>query len=208
MNAFRQAKETQVKEISEKISNSVGLVVAEYHGLTVTELQELRNLSAERDVELKVYKNRIFKIAAKENGIEAINTELVGPNIFAFGKSDDISPAKVLAEFAKTHKDLKLKAGTYEGKVIGYEEVLEVATLPSLEEALTMLATSMMAPLKYVSVGMNTLVSDGLIGKEAVVAPTAKEEPTSVIEETKEKELPIVDEIKTEKTDETKEEAK
>ncbi|TCG10479.1 50S ribosomal protein L10 [Mycoplasma todarodis] len=180
----------KVKEISEKISQSAGLVVAEYHGLTVTELQELRNLSAEKDVELKVYKNRIFKIAAKENGIEAINTELVGPNIFAFGKSDDISPAKVLAEFAKTHDALKLKAGTYEGKVIGLEEVLQVATLPSLEEALTMLATSMMAPLKYISVGMNTLVEDGLIGTSEAAAPAAEEVKTE------------------EKTEETKEEAK
>ncbi|NQZ28960.1 MAG: 50S ribosomal protein L10 [Mycoplasmatales bacterium] len=190
MNALRQAKETQVKEISEKISQSAGLVVAEYHGLTVAELQELRNLSAEKDVELKVYKNRIFKIAAKENGIEAINTELVGPNIFAFGKSDDISPAKVLAEFAKTHDALKLKAGTYEGQVIGLEEVLQVATLPSLEEALTMLATSMMAPLKYISVGMNTLVEDGLIGTSEAAAPAAEENKTE------------------EKTEETKEEAK
>ncbi|CAM9104158.1 50S ribosomal protein L10 [Mycoplasma marinum] len=192
MSALRQAKEAQVQEISTKISTSAGLVIAEYHGLTVTELQELRTLAEEKDVELKVYKNRIFKIAAKENGIEAINEELVGPNIFAFGKTDDISPAKVLAEFAKKHEQLKLKAGTYEGQVIGLEEVLKVATLPSLEEALTMLAMSMMAPLKYTSVGLNTLVEEGHIGgAAAAVEETA---PVETKEETKE--------------DETKEEAK
>ncbi len=192
MNALRQAKEIKVKEISNKISQSAGLVIAEYHGLTVAEIQELRTLSAEKDVELKVYKNRIFKIAAKENDIEAINKELVGPNIFAFGKSDDISPAKVLAEFAKTHAALKLKAGTHEGKVIGLEEVLKIATLPSLEEALTILAMSMMAPLKYTSVGLNTLVEEGYVGGKA----KAKVEEIA-IKETKE-----------ETKQETKEEAK
>ncbi len=190
MSVFRKAKEAQVKEISKKISDSQAIVVAEYHGLTVADLQELRLQLGEKDVELKVYKNRIFKLAAKESGIEAINDELTGPNIYAFGMSDDISPAKVIAEFAKKHKALKLKAGTYEGKVIGLQEVLEVATLPTYEEALTKLALALMTPLKDTSISLNLLVEEGHIGgsKEEVKEDVAeaKNSVATPSEETKE----------------------
>lgn len=175
MNANRIAKESQVKEIVEKINASEALVVAEYAGLTVKETQELRAQLKEKGVELKVYKNRLVKLAMEEAGFGEINSELTGPNAFAFGMEDGISPAKVLAEFAKKHEALKLKAGTYEGKVIDLEELQVIATLPSFEEALTMLAMSMMAPLKYVSVGMNTLATEGHLEAGTEEAAPAEE---------------------------------
>ncbi|MCP4336294.1 MAG: 50S ribosomal protein L10 [Mycoplasma sp.] len=161
MSTIRKAKEKQVKIISDKLKKSKSIVVAEYHGLTVAQLQELRLQLQEKDVELTVYKNRIFKIATKENGFEDINAELTGPNIYAFGMSDDISPAKILANFAKKNKALKLKAGTYEGKVIGLEELQLVASLPSMEEALGMLANSLLAPIKQIGISLNLLKEEG-----------------------------------------------
>lgn len=165
MNANKKEKAKLVKEIQQKISDSKGLVVATYQGLSVKEMQELRKLSKEKDVELKVYKNRLFKIAAKNAGFEKLNDSLTGANIFAFGMSDDISPSKVLAEFAKKHKQVEFVTGIYEGKVVDANELKVVASLPTLEEALTMLAMQLMAPVKYVGVGLHQLTeSDHLNG--------------------------------------------
>lgn len=172
MNANKKAKVAQVKEISTKISSSKALVVAEYAGLTVKELQALRKELKEHKVELKVFKNRMFKIAANEAGLSALDTDLAGANIYAFGMEDEISPAKVLAKFAKEHKALKLKAGTYEGKVVDAKELATIATLPSYEEALTMLAMSMLSPIKFVGTGLHMLVKENKLAAAPSEATT------------------------------------
>ena len=177
MNAQRQAKASQVKEISEKLAQSKSLVVADYAGLTVKQLQDLRAQLAEKGVEIKVYKNRLFKIAATEHGHEEINSELVGPNIYAFGMDDDIAPAKIMAAFAKDNEALELKAGIYEGNVIDADGVKEVATLPSYEEALTMLATSLLAPVNQIGKGLHLLVEEGHLEGSADAATSEEAAP-------------------------------
>jgi len=220
MNANRIAKESQVKEIVEKINASEALVVAQFAGLTVAETQDLRKQLKEKGVELKVYKNRLVKLAMEEAGFGSINEELTGPNAFAFGMEDGISPAKVLAEFAKEHEALKLKAGTYEGKVIDVEELNIIATLPTKEEALTMLAMSMIAPIKYVGSGLHMLTTEGHLEAGAEEAPAeeakaetpaeapATEEAAPAVEEAKEEAAPAVEEVKEEAPAAEAEEAK
>lgn len=195
MSENRIAKESQVKEIVEKINASEALVVAEYAGLTVKEIQELRKQLKEKGVELKVYKNRLVKLAMEEAGFKEINSELTGPNAFAFGMEDGISPAKILAEFAKKHEALKLKTGTYEGKVIDLAELQVIATLPTFEEALTMLAMSMLSPLKNVAVGLNMLVTEGHLEKGAEELSDSGTKPE---EEAKPEEAKPEEEAKTE----------
>ncbi|MBX4209834.1 MAG: 50S ribosomal protein L10 [Mollicutes bacterium PWAP] len=163
MNANRQLKVESVKEIQERITVSSSVVVVNYQGLTVAEFQKLRSQLSGKGVILKVYKNRLFKVAIKETDFEDLNASLTGANAFAFGSEDDIAPAKILAKFADNHEALELKSGIYEGKVIDATEVATIAALPSFEEALTMLATSLMAPLRQLSVGMNMLVEEGHI---------------------------------------------
>ncbi len=160
MNANKQAKVNEVSEIKNKISKSQALVVVEYSGLTVKQFQVLRRELKAQDVELAVYKNRLFKIAATESGLAGLETDLIGQNAFAFGYSDDIAPAKILAKFAKDNEALKLKAGTFEGKVIDAAEVAKVAKLPSFEEALTILAMQLISPVKFIGVGLHQLVTE------------------------------------------------
>jgi len=198
MNANRIAKESQVKEIVEKINASEALVVAEFAGLTVSETQELRSQLKEKGVELKVYKNRLVKLAMEEAGFGEINTELTGPNAFAFGMEDGISPAKVLAEFAKKHEALRIKAGTYEGKVIDLEELKIIATLPSMEEALTMLAMSMLSPIKNVGIGLNILTTEGHLEAGAEEAPAEETKAEESSEAPAEEAAPAAEEAKTE----------
>lgn len=196
MTTNRRAKEDQIKEISAKISAAKSLVVAEYAGLTVKNLQALRKDLKAKGVELKVYKNRLFRVASNEAGYN-LDESLIGPNIYAFGMEDDISPAKVLAKFAKNHEALKLKAGIYEGSVIDSTGVAEIALLPSLEEALTMLATSLLAPVNYIGKGLHLLTTEGKL--------EAKEDATDTPEVSSDQDAP---EQESAATEETKEETK
>lgn len=187
MNANKQIKVNVVKEISKKLSDAKGIVVAKYDGLSVKEFQSLRSQLKEKNVELKVYKNRLFKIAAKEAGLGELEPTLTGANVFAFGMSDDISPSKILAAFAKEHSALELKGGTFEGKVVDAVGINEVATLPSFEEALSMLAMQLISPVKFVGVGLNQLVEEGHIKGDATSSakPANETKEAAPVEETK-----------------------
>ena len=160
MNINKQEKFNVIKEISLKINSSKSVVVANYTGMTVADFQELRKRLSEKDVELKVYKNRLFKIAAKEAGIGEINDSLIGSNAFAFGMSDDISPAKILDQFSKDKEILKLVSGTFEGKVLDSNGIAEIALLPTFEEALSMLARQMLSPIKFIGKGLFQLTQE------------------------------------------------
>lgn len=157
---LRIAKRQVVNEIKDKINASQAIAFAEYRGLTVEELLNLRREAKKVGVEIKVYKNRLFKLAVEDLGINGLENHLVGPNIFAFSHNDAMSAAKLLVNFAKDNKIMVIKAGTYEGKVIDAKGVNEVAALPSYEEALGILARSMMAPLQQVSLSLK-LISEG-----------------------------------------------
>lgn len=151
---FKLAKKELSKEIASKLSKSKALVVAEYRGLTVQDLTQLRVEAKKVGIELVVLKNRIVKYALEGTGYEALADHLVGPNIFAFSNEDELAAAKVLHKFAKTNKLLVLKAGIFEGKVIDAKGVAEVATLPNYEEALGILARSLIAPLQQLSLSL------------------------------------------------------
>lgn len=166
MNSFRKEKENIVAEVKSNIENSSSLVIAEYRGLSVSNFEELRKELKSAGVKIKVYKNRLFKIAAKDLGYEALESTLVGPNVFAFGGDDAISPAKIISKFSKKYPEVILKGGIYENQVIDSVEVQKVASLPSYEEALTMLASSLLGPLRQLSVGFKMLVDENKLVSE------------------------------------------
>ncbi|MBN3534719.1 50S ribosomal protein L10 [Mycoplasma procyoni] len=166
MNSFRQEKENIVAEVKSTLETHSSLVIAEYRGLHVSEFEELRKELKAAGVKVKVYKNRLFKIAADSLGYSDLNSSLVGPNVFAFGSTDAIAPAKIIAKFAKKYPALQFKAGIYENSVINADEVKKVASLPSYEEALTMLASSLMGSLRQLSVGLKMLVDENKLSSE------------------------------------------
>ena len=104
------AKKVVVEEITGKFNDSQSAVVVEYRGLSVAEVTELRKALREEDVEFKVYKNKLVQRATESAGYAEINDKLVGPNAIAFGHSDAVAPARVLANFAKDHEALVIKA--------------------------------------------------------------------------------------------------
>ena len=121
------AKKVVVEEITGKFNDSQSAVVVEYRGLSVAEVTELRKALREEDAE--------------------INDKLVGPNAIAFGHSDAVAPARVLANFAKDHEALVIKAGIVEGKVLEVEEINEIAKLPGREGMYSMLLGMLQAPV-------------------------------------------------------------
>ena len=130
----KEAKKNYVEEMKKNFSSNESVMIAQYQGLNVNELDKLRKELREKGIIFKVTKNRITKIAIKDTPIKDLEKFFTGPTATAIS-SDPISTAKILTKFAKTHSKLKIVAGFMDGKVLDQKEVAIIATLPSLEEA-------------------------------------------------------------------------
>ncbi|NLW09062.1 MAG: 50S ribosomal protein L10 [Firmicutes bacterium] len=144
----RAEKEAQVQILKEKLSAAQTVILADYRGLTVEEMTELRKKLRETGTEFRVVKNTLARLAAKEAKIDELDPYLTGPVAMAFGVDDPVAPAKILHTFARDHKNLELKAGLLEKKLLDVKEIEALATLPSREVLLTRLAAAMMGPLR------------------------------------------------------------
>lgn len=147
MSKHKEEKQAAVEAIKENLQNAQVSVLTDYRGLTVAEINELRKKFREADVDFKVVKNTLTWRAAQEIGLQDLEGYLEGPTAIAFGMSDPVSPAKIIAEFAKSHKNLEVKGGILEGNVIPVEKVKVLASLPSKEELLSKLVSAMQAPI-------------------------------------------------------------
>ncbi len=143
-----EAKQNVVKEIVEKAKDSQTIIVAEYRGLTVAQLQELRRALHKEDAELCVYKNSLVERASEELGYQALDEVLSGPNAIIFSK-DVISGAKVTAKYARRFRDtLVIKGGIVEGKFADADKIKEVAKLPGREGLISMFLSCLQAPIR------------------------------------------------------------
>ena len=130
----KTAKKSYVEEMKKNFSSYESVMIAQYQGLNVNELDKLRKELRENGILFKITKNRITKIAIKETPVKDLEKYFTGPTAAAIS-SDPISTAKILTKFAKSHDKLKIVAGFMDGKVLDQKEVAIIATLPSLEEA-------------------------------------------------------------------------
>jgi len=152
------AKKETVKEIEDKLSKKTVLVV-NYQGLSVPEVDDLRRKLREAKAEFKVYKNTLVNIALNNKKIE-LNDFMEGPNAYLF--SDDIiEPIKVISAFAKEHPALEIRAGLIDNEVVDTNVINTYATIPSMEGLLTMLAGGMMEHVRNLSIALN-LYGEGL----------------------------------------------
>lgn len=147
MHDIRPEKASKVAELKDLLTSSKGVVLVNYCGLTVAEDTELRAKMRKAGVKYMVAKNTFIRIAAKEAGIEGLDSVLEHNTALAFSAEDPVAPAKILNDFSKDHKALELKAGVLDGKVIAVDEVKALAELPSREELLAKLVGSMQAPI-------------------------------------------------------------
>ena len=142
----RPEKAAKVSELGQKFTDSAAVVLTEYRGLTVKDLQDLRR-SLGDGATYAVAKNTLALLAAREVGIENIESTLVGPTAFAFITGDIAKVTKGLRDFAKAHPFLVIKGGVLEGKFLDAKAVLKLADLESREVLLSKMAGAMKGSL-------------------------------------------------------------
>ncbi|MDW7670822.1 MAG: 50S ribosomal protein L10 [Bacillota bacterium] len=147
MSKAIEMKKAIVEEIADKFSRSTSAILYDYRGLTVEEVTELRKQFRDAGVDYKVYKNTLVKRALEQAGVEGLTDLMEGPNAIAFSYDDPITPAKIGSEFAKTHKELELKAGIVEGEFFNETKVKELAAIPTREVLIAKLLGSLKAPV-------------------------------------------------------------
>ena len=157
-----QEKEQIVAGIAEQFKTAVSGVFVDYCGLSVEEDTQLRNKLREAGVEYKVIKNTLARFAAKEVGFDELDPILNGPTSLALSMTDEVAPAKVIAEFAKTHEQLEIKAGFLDGKVLQLDEVKTLAATPNRETLLAKLLGSLNAPISNLARTLQALVDNGV----------------------------------------------
>ena len=143
-------KQEVIDEIKDRVSNSSSVILFDYRGITDEEAKALRNKLRENDADYKVYKNTLMARALKDLNID-IEESLVGPSAMAFG-ADQVGAVKVIADFAKKNQALVLKVGIIDGEVSDKEKLEKLATIPSREGLLTMLAGGMMGIARDLSI--------------------------------------------------------
>ncbi|MFA5792457.1 MAG: 50S ribosomal protein L10 [Candidatus Gracilibacteria bacterium] len=148
MATTRLKKEEVLKELIEKFSRAKSVAFGQYSGLTMEQLSKMRNEMRKNSVEFKVAKKTLFKIAAKEQGLELPDDIMEGTCGVAFSFEDSIAGPRIIKKMSKNFEALKLMGGIMEGKVMTVSQMKEIADLPSKEELLTKFALLLRAPLQ------------------------------------------------------------
>jgi large subunit ribosomal protein L10 len=140
-------KAATVAEITSRLKASSTAVLADYRGMTVGQMRELRSKLRDGNIEMMVVKNTLARRAAKAAGYEPLSAELVGPIAMLFAADDVSAPARILNDYIRANRKMVIKGGLLEGQVIKADTVTELADLPSREVLLSRLLGAMQAPL-------------------------------------------------------------
>lgn len=137
-----------VSEIKAKLEASSCTVLADYRGLNVKQVTELRSELRKAGVEMKVLKNTLTRRATAQANLSALDEYLTGPTAIVFGKDDVIAPAKIMMEYSKKFDKLNVKGGVVEGRVVDESQIKALAELPNKDGMLSMLLSVLQAPMR------------------------------------------------------------
>lgn len=143
-----ESKKNIVAEVSTIAASAHSAVAAEYHGLTVDEMTELRAKARNEGVYLRVVKNSLTKRAVDGTEFECMQDSLVGPLIMAFSQEDPGAAARLVKDFSKEHDKLVAKVIAIGGEVLPVDQIDRLAKLPNREQAIAMLMAVMKAPVE------------------------------------------------------------
>ena len=146
MGLNRQDKAAVIEEVSSMVAGAGSIIVAEYRGLSVQAVTELRANARKEGVQLRVLKNTLVRRAVAGTPYEGLSDKFVGPLVYGFS-ADPVAAAKVLVSFAKKNDTLVLKAGAMPGNVLDVAGIEQLATMPSREELLAKLMATMNEPV-------------------------------------------------------------
>lgn len=154
MAISRDKKQALVSEMSELFATSRMTAFAQYNGLSVQEVQELRRAAREAGVTIKVVKNRLVRVAMAEQSQykDTDTSALVGQLLYAVSSEDEVAPAQILDKFAKTHPALQLVGGfSGEGAALSTDEVKALAGLPSKNQLIAEVVAQLLSPVHDVT---------------------------------------------------------
>ena len=140
-------KAATVADLTARLKASSTAVLADYRGMTVGQMRDLRTKLRGGGIEMVVVKNTLARRAAKAAGYEPLSAELVGPIAMLFAVDDVSAPARILNDYIRANRKMVIKGGLLEGQVIKADAVTELADLPSREVLLSRLLGAMQAPL-------------------------------------------------------------
>ena len=140
-------KKAFVKEVSAVAGESLSAVAAEYRGLTVAEMTELRSEARNAGVYLRVVKNTLARLAVKGTDFECMQDSLKGPILLAFAKDDPGAAARVIKDFAEKHDALKAVSLSAGGELLPATDLSRLAELPTLDQARALILGVMIAPM-------------------------------------------------------------
>ena len=146
MGLSMEDKQAVVTEVAAQVAKAQAIVLAEYRGLEVGSMTELRRKARRSGVYLRVLKNTLARRAVKDTPFSKLAEAMTGPLIYGIS-SDPVAPAKVMNEFAKGNEKLVIRAGAMPNAVISAKEVAALASMPSREELLSKLMGTMQAPI-------------------------------------------------------------
>ena len=154
MGLSLEQKQAMVSEVSAKLANAQTLIVAEYRGLDVERVTQLRSKARKSGVYLRVLKNTLARRAVRGTPFEKLSEQMVGPLMYGISE-DPVAGAKVLSEFAKENELFVIKAGAMSGSVMSPRDIKALASLPSREQLIATLLGTMQAPVAKLVRTMN-----------------------------------------------------
>lgn len=160
-------KKAVVAEVSEQVASAQAIVLAEYRGLSVTEITTLRAEARKAGVYLRVLKNTLVRRAIDGTPFSGLSNDMVGPLMFGIS-ADPVAAAKVMNSFAKTNDKFVIKAGAMPNEVLDQAGVKALASMPSREELLSKLLGTMQAPVAKFVQTLNEVPTKFVRGLAAV----------------------------------------
>ena len=154
MGLSLEQKQAMVSEVSAKLVGAQAVIVAEYRGLDVERVTQLRSKARKSGLYLRVLKNTLARRAVKGTPFEKLTDKMVGPLMYGIAQ-DPVAGAKVMSEFAKENEFFVIKAGAMANTVMSSQDIKALAQLPSREELLAKLLGTMQAPVAKLVRTMN-----------------------------------------------------
>ena len=158
MGLSLEQKQAMVSEVAAKLQGAQSVIVAEYRGLNVERVTQLRSKARKSGVWLRVLKNTLARRAVKGTPFEKLSDKMVGPLMYGISQ-DPVAGAKVLSEFAKENELFVIKAGAMPNAVMSAQDIKALSQLPSREELLAKLLGTMQAPVTKLVRTMNEVPS-------------------------------------------------
>ena len=157
--ATKEFKNDKIEHYKKQFENAKVAIVADYRGLSVEEITELRRGLQAKEADLTVTKNTLCKVATKDTNFEAISELMQGPTAIAFGYGDEVGAAKILAKFIKENKKGEILGAVLEGKVLTADEAKKLASMPGREELYAKMLGSINSPVSGIVYSINGVMS-------------------------------------------------